>query len=119
MAHRSQLSQQALRDQFEPHLGRQVSVQATALLWSHRAAALAVTVDDTATGNGNLPLPKCRNAFPHITIWFADGAEARESNDLPVLLTTGQATKVDLVEPAPLEGSVSFWYEEAGAGDVK
>ena len=117
MAHRSQLSQQALRDEFGPQLGRTVSLKVTALLWSHRAAALAITVDGTTLDDGRFPLPACRNAFPHISVWFADGAEARESNDLPLLLKVNQAVRVDLEKHVPLEGSVSFWYEEQNDND--
>jgi hypothetical protein len=112
MAHMSRCSQQTLRNLFEPFVGKKVLVKAMALLWSDRVAALAVDIPQQNNAATDEPiLPACQNAFPHITVWKACEAEAKESNDLPNLVEIGLATRVDFDESALLEGTVSLWRD--------
>ncbi|GKY91199.1 hypothetical protein MPSEU_000092600 [Mayamaea pseudoterrestris] len=108
MAHRSRCSQKRLRELFKPFIGSIVTVTASALLWSHRVAALSIKLPDHDHGT----LPACQNAFPHITVWLADGAKAQDSNELPILVENGLATRVDFKKVMVLEGVISLWRNE-------
>lgn len=110
MAHFSQMSQADLLKLFQPFVGARVHLAATALLWSGRVAALAVDVAKQ-TEKGRC-IPRCMNKFPHITVWCQEGAEARESNQLPALVDAGKAKRLEFLKPVILEGSVSLWEAE-------
>jgi hypothetical protein len=120
LVHFSQTDQQSLYGTFGPLEGVRVKVRPRAILWNRRVAALAVEVDATSvpTDEGvevgalrTHAIPPSRNPFVHVTIWCSDDASSVESNDLPSLVESKQAEKVDLDDSAPLEwmGVVRLW----------
>jgi hypothetical protein len=107
MAHARHMSQSEFRNVFGPLCGEKIEVVATGLIWSRKIAALAVTVaNETSQGD---TVPPSLNPFPHITIWVQKGASAVEANDLPDLVNSGDAQRVDFITPFPLQGAVSLW----------
>jgi hypothetical protein len=117
MAHFLQMDQAGLRAAFEPLVGTVVPMIATALLWSDRTAALAVTIlqsqqSSSISGDDDVvvtTIPPPKNAFAHVTVWCSPSASAVESNDLPLLVASGKAHRVEFVEPVELTGTVSLW----------
>lgn len=110
MAHFSQLSQEEMIGIFGPVLGHTVSVTVTGLLWNQRIAALSVDMSPTTTDTG-AQVAKPQNDFPHITLWHMEDASPSESNDLPRLLSIGEASRL-IFSQTPLlllEGTISFW----------
>lgn len=110
MAHCSQVSQNMLREAFEPLIGCKVNVRVTGILWNDDSVALAVKVDSSTQDEKSVPAPK--NVFPHITLWYKPGVSAAFSNELPALVEAGKAQRVDFEEPVVLEGVVSLWGED-------
>lgn len=105
-AHASQMPQATMLSSFEHLVGVRLQINATALLFSDKIAAIQVEIPvDSAT-------PKPMNPFPHITIWCSENAEAYESNDLPEMVNNNQAERVVLEQPVVLEGVFRFWYDE-------
>lgn len=100
-------TQEKLRQDYGPLVGSSVQVVAKALYWADNVAALEVDIAETSQ-DGKV-VPRCGNAFPHITIWVGPDASARMSNDLPELLAQGQAQCIQLPFPVPVEGTFSFW----------
>jgi hypothetical protein len=121
LVHFSHTDQQSLYGTFGPLEGVRAKVRPRAILWNRRAAALAVEVDATSmpTDEGakvgasmtTHSIPPSRNPFVHVTIWCRDDASSVESNDLPALVESKQAEKVDLDDSAPIEwvGVVRLW----------
>lgn len=107
MAHFRQMKQEELKEAFEPLCGSRVEITVSSLLWSDRAAALAVTVAVKTENGADMPPPK--NSFAHITVWHDERASAVESNDLPKLVKSGEAHQIDFVDPIRLTGVVSLW----------
>ena len=110
MAHFHQMKQADMKAAFEPLCGSRVSVKVSALLWSDRVAALAVTdvgSDDRSESSPVVPRPM--NIFPHITVWHSRDAQARESNDLPSLVESGEANRIDFDDPVELSGVIALW----------
>lgn len=100
-------TQDLIRRAYGHLVGSEVDLMATALLWDDNVAALQVNVP-TTTKNG-VAIPECKNKFSHVTVWIADGAEARMSNQLPENVSKGTAQSVLFAEPIPLSGVISFW----------
>jgi hypothetical protein len=125
MAHASQVSQQEMHDIFDSLADRVVSVRLTGFWWSDRVAALSVELPDEhltiletdmeKDGRHDAPItartaiPACRNVFPHITLWVADGAQAKESNNLPSLHEKGLAERIVWRQTVCIEGVISLW----------
>eukprot|EP00978_Attheya_sp_CCMP212_P045022 scaffold331320_cov55-Attheya_sp.AAC.1 len=109
MGHYSQLSQSEMIDRFQLLEGRNVRVTVTGLFFSGKAAALSVILDSKTMGGEQINVPIPENKFPHITIWFSNGASAVESNELPQLVDQGEATRIEFVEPDTISGVVRFW----------
>jgi hypothetical protein len=121
LVHFSHTDQQSMYGTFGPLEGVRVKVRPRAILWNRRVAALAVEVDGTSmpTDDGaqmeaaltTHSIPPSRNPFVHVTIWCSDDASSVESNDLPALVESKQAEKVDLDDSAPIEwmGFVRLW----------
>lgn len=107
LAHCRQMSQSELRSKFTPHLGCEIELLVSGLLWNERVMALAVTVAET-TKNGEA-LPAAQNSFVHITVWHEKGASPIEANDLPRLLEAMEAQRIEFESPIPLVGIVSLW----------
>lgn len=100
-------TQESIWQIYSPLIGAEVGMEATALLWGDGVAALEVSIADT-TCDGK-KVPECSNDFSHITVWVAEGTEARMSNRLPKLVEDGIAQRVEFTRPVPLSGTVSFW----------
>jgi Fungal tRNA ligase phosphodiesterase domain len=100
-------SQAFMKNTFGPLLGATVDLQATALLWDSQVAALEVSLS-TTTREGK-EMPTSHNEFVHITVWVAEGAQARMSNQLPSSVKDGVGQRVPFATSAPLLGTVSFW----------
>jgi hypothetical protein len=109
MGHYSQLSQSEMIDRFQLLEGRNVRVTVTGLFFSGKAAALSVILDSKTVDGEQINVPIPENKFPHITIWFSNGASAVESNELHELVGQGDATRIEFVEPDRISGVVRFW----------
>ncbi|KAL5996705.1 hypothetical protein ACLOJK_007624 [Asimina triloba] len=85
-------------------LNKKVPVSVTALLFSDKFAALEAhpgSVDDEKVVS--------KNQWPHVTIWTAEGAAAKEANVLPQLVQEGNAVRVDIDPPVTTTGVVEFY----------
>ena len=78
-------------------------------LHSQKSAALFVELSPNTLGELPIPLPVSQNISPHITIWYADGGHAVDSNQLPELVNVGDATETKLAVPISLGGKISYW----------
>jgi Fungal tRNA ligase phosphodiesterase domain len=107
LAHYKQMSQDCLKEVFDPLNGTEVDFSVVGLLWSNNIAALAVRIPSVTKIGSNLP--PCRNNFPHITIWHQHNTATAESNNLPSLVLTGEAYQIDFDEPISLDGIISLW----------
>jgi hypothetical protein len=112
IVHFSQLKQSAMREQFEALIGCTVHVTVTGILWNKRIAALAVKVSTETADKPKLEISAPKNSFPHITLWHQRDASARESNELPGIVESGHAERIDFSEPTVIQGSISFWGED-------
>lgn len=106
MVHASRMSQAEMRSRFEDLLAQTVDVTVVGLLWSDRIAALTVELP-TKTRDG-IGMPSSTNEFAHITLWN-DGAKSAESNQLPSLVSQGDASEVIFRSPFQVDGTFSFW----------
>lgn len=103
-AHASEVPQASMIASFQHVLGSSLDVEATALLFSDKVAAIELRVPH----HDSIPAPK--NSFPHMTVWCSEGTEAYQSNQLPEEVNCGKAERVAFGEPVPLRGTFSFWY---------
>eukprot|EP00934_Nitzschia_sp_Nitz4_P005368 Nitzschia sp. Nitz4//scaffold13_size275219//244974//248609//NITZ4_000923-RA/size275219-augustus-gene-0.275-mRNA-1//-1//CDS//3329536161//5358//frame0 len=110
MAFWQTMVQTKMRHLFGKLIGQEVELKVVALWWNSQVSALEVQVPSTTIQGSSLP--PCENSFPHITVWFAQGASARMSNDLPGQLEKGESYCFRLDEPVTLTGTVSFWNYE-------
>jgi len=113
-AHNSQVTQSEMMSTFSHLLGSNVDAKATALLYSDKIAAIEVEIPEVTSGSAHHPVPRPRNEFHHVTVWCGQDTEAKESNVLPEQVKNNVATKIVFIEPIPLCGSFSFWYEQVG-----
>ncbi|KAJ7543365.1 hypothetical protein O6H91_09G034600 [Diphasiastrum complanatum] len=81
--------------------GSNVPVQFTAFLFSEKMCALEASLHST----GGIT---SRNSWPHVTVWTSKGTPAKEANSLPDLVSSGQATRTELMEPVTISGVVQF-----------
>jgi len=114
MVHLSQMPQSAIRDQFEPLVGCAVNVTVTGILWNEQAAAFLVDVASDTKDKPDVQVPAPKNTFPHITLWHQPDVSAAYSNELPQLVETGKAERLDFVEPVVIQGVVSLWGADRG-----
>jgi hypothetical protein len=96
--------------------GREVLVTVTGFLWSSTHAAFAINIASSTIGlksdgaEDSVSIPSCENSFPHITVWCAPETKAFHSNELPDLVQSGKAFRIDFDEPLmTLTGKFSFW----------
>ena len=89
--------------------GREVKLSVTGLLWSSTIAALAIKISSSTTCDDSYSVPKCENAFAHITVWVAPDVKKSLSNQLPDLVDSGKAFRVDFEKEDVLVGKISFW----------
>lgn len=109
MAHFSSLSQLEMRSKFASAIGQSVELKVISCLHSQKSAALFVELSPNTLGELPIPLPVSQNISPHITIWYADGGHAVDSNQLPELVNVGDATETKLAVPISLGGKISYW----------
>ncbi|KAG8387723.1 hypothetical protein BUALT_Bualt02G0051100 [Buddleja alternifolia] len=86
------------------HLGQNVPVDMTALLFSDRMAALEA---EPGVVDGEKIISK--NEWPHVTLWTAQGVTAKEANTLPQLFAEGKATRVEIKPPVTITGILEFF----------
>lgn len=85
-----------------PLRGSETQVQLVALLYSNELVALEVSL--TTEKNTSLSM----NEWPHLTVWTAPGIKAKEANNLPQMVKTGKASRLDL-KPVTLSGQINFY----------
>lgn len=44
-----------------------------------------------------------------LQVWTAPGMQAKDANKLPQMVDSGEANRVDLVEPVTLTGHINFY----------
>jgi hypothetical protein len=118
-AHCCNLAQTEMYKRFSHLIGVPLKIHATAILFSDSVAALEVSIpSETASSCDPIqPIPKPINTFHHITIWCAKGVAPFESNQLPKMVESGEATKVVFESPKDVEGVFGFWYEPCEDSD--
>ncbi|KAK9732611.1 hypothetical protein RND81_04G010000 [Saponaria officinalis] len=89
---------------YSQFVDRDVDVKFTALLWSDTMAALEAQVGSVDGEKVN-----SKNDWPHVTLWTAPGVPAREANYLPLLVSEGKASRVELHPPTVVIGKVNFF----------
>ncbi|GFQ02089.1 hypothetical protein PHJA_002352800 [Phtheirospermum japonicum] len=86
------------------HVHQNVPVDMVALLFSDKMAALEA---DPGVVDGEKISSK--NEWPHVTLWTAQGVQAKEANTLPRLLAEGKAVRVELNPPVSITGVLDFF----------
>lgn len=89
--------------------GREVTVSVTGFLWSTTNAALAIKIASSTADEESLSVPSCENSFAHITVWVAPDVKKSLSNQLPNLVESGNASRVDFDTDDVVVGKLSFW----------
>ena len=102
-------SAETLLSNFGHLQGRLVTISITGFLWSSTNAAFAIKISSSAVGEDSVTIPPCENAFTHVTVWCAPDVKASLSNQLPALVESGKASRVDFAKEDSLVGKVSFW----------
>merc|ERR1719498_927793 len=102
-------SPEKLISKFSHLQGREVKLSVSGLLWSSTIAALAIKISSSTTCDDSYSVPKCENAFAHITVWVAPDVKKSLSNQLPDLVDSGKAFRVDFEKEDVLVGKISFW----------
>jgi len=102
-------SPEKLISKFSHLQGREVKLSVSGLLWSSTIAALAIKIASSTTCDDSYSVPKCENAFAHITVWVAPDVKKSLSNQLPDLVDSGKAFRVDFEKEDVLVGKISFW----------
>ncbi|CAA7026259.1 unnamed protein product [Microthlaspi erraticum] len=86
------------------HLNREVPVELTELIFNDKMAALTAHV-----GSVDGETIVCKNEWPHVTLWTAEGVTAREANTLPQLHAEGKASRVVIDPPVSISGPLEFF----------
>ncbi|TKY67259.1 hypothetical protein E2542_SST10151 [Spatholobus suberectus] len=103
LAHKRSHGIKAVAD-YGIYLNKEVPVELTALLFSDRTAAF-----EACPGSVEGEKIVSKNAWPHITLWTAEGVAAKEANMLPQLLAEGKANRIDFNPPIKISGTVDFY----------
>ncbi|KAG1368834.1 tRNA ligase 1 [Cocos nucifera] len=85
-------------------LQQNVPVDFTALLFSDKLAAL-----EARLGSVNGEMINSKNEWPHATLWTAPGIPPKEANTLPLLVSEGKATRIDIEPPVTVSGVLDFY----------
>ena len=109
MAHYSQLSQIEMRSRFGSVVDKEVRLKVSACLYGDTNVALSVSLPKSIEGEIPVPLPTSKNKYPHITVWFAEGSEAADSNKLPGMVAAGTAKAFQPIEEIAIAGRLSYW----------
>lgn len=88
---------------YAPQRGSETQVQLTALLFSEKLVAVEVQL--AASGEKAVV---SKNEWPHLTVWTASGMKAKDANELPQMVESGEATRVEL-KPVTLTGLINFY----------
>lgn len=107
MYHHQEGTQEEMKELFGPIEGCKVELKVKSLLWDESIAAFSVTTADVSLDGK--PIPRSKNAFSHITVWFAEGGSAVMSNELPERVKENKAKCIHFAEPITLLGTVAFW----------
>lgn len=83
---------------------RDVPVELTALLFNDKMAALEAQLGSV---DGERVVSK--NEWPHITLWTGTGVPPKEANTLPLLLSEGKATRIEINPPVTISGPLEFF----------
>ncbi|KAL0865271.1 hypothetical protein Bca101_044389 [Brassica carinata] len=86
------------------HLNRDVPVELTELIFNDNMAALTAHV-----GSVDGETIVCKNEWPHVTLWTAEGVTAKEANTLPQLYADGKASRLVIDPPASVSGPLEFF----------
>lgn len=108
MAHISSMTSEMMQNTFGSFVNAKVKVYISAFFVSGTVAAFEV--DDLkliSEEQYKSCLPKCCNAFQHITIW-SEGP-ASKANDLPALVSQGEASRFDFGKVEVIDGVLTFW----------
>eukprot|EP00531_Pseudo-nitzschia_arenysensis_P016765 CAMPEP_0116151778 /NCGR_PEP_ID=MMETSP0329-20121206/20285_1 /TAXON_ID=697910 /ORGANISM="Pseudo-nitzschia arenysensis, Strain B593" /LENGTH=1492 /DNA_ID=CAMNT_0003648427 /DNA_START=178 /DNA_END=4656 /DNA_ORIENTATION=+ len=89
--------------------GRPVSISVTGFLWSTTNAAFAIKIASCTADKESFFVPPCENSFAHITVWVAPDVKKSLSNQLPNLVESGKASRVDFDQEDALVGTLCFW----------
>ena len=109
MAHYSQLSQIEMRSRFGNVVDKEVRLKVSACLYGDTNVALSVSLPKSIEGEIPVALPTSENKYPHITVWFAEGSEAADSNKLPGMVAAGTAQAFQPIEEIAIAGRLSYW----------
>ncbi|KAK9124336.1 hypothetical protein Sjap_013938 [Stephania japonica] len=86
------------------YLQQNIPVELTALLFSDESAAL-----EARLGSVDGEKVESKNAWPHVTIWTAEGVAAKEANRLPELVLERKATRIEINPPISISGVLDFY----------
>ncbi|WZZ56798.1 hypothetical protein YC2023_056905 [Brassica napus] len=86
------------------HLNREVPIQLTELIFNDKMAAFTAHV-----GSVDGETIVCKNEWPHVTLWTAEGVTAKEANTLPQLYADGKASRMVIDPPASVSGPLEFF----------
>ncbi|KAF8116240.1 hypothetical protein N665_0020s0092 [Sinapis alba] len=86
------------------HLNREVPVELTELIFNDKMAAFTAHV-----GSVDGETIVCKNEWPHVTLWTAEGVTAKEANTLPQLYADGKASRMVIDPPASVSGPLEFF----------
>lgn len=89
---------------YGPYLHQNVPIHMTALLFSDKLAALEA---DPGIVDGEKLSTK--NEWPHVTLWTAEGVQAKDANLLPHLFSEGKANRVEINPPVRIIGTLEFY----------
>ncbi|XP_071701268.1 tRNA ligase 1 [Rutidosis leptorrhynchoides] len=84
-------------------VNQEVPVDVTALFFSDQLAAL-----ETHPGSIDDQKIDCKNEWPHLTLWTAQGIPPKEANTLPQLVLQGKATRIEIDPPFRISGVLQF-----------
>ncbi|KAJ4866805.1 RNAligase [Raphanus sativus] len=86
------------------HLNREVPVELTEFIFNDKMAAFTAHI-----GSVDGETVVCKNEWPHVTLWTAEGVTAREANALPQLYADGKASRMVIDPPASVSGPLEFF----------
>ncbi|CAI9289453.1 unnamed protein product [Lactuca saligna] len=84
-------------------VNQKVPVDVNAVFFSDKLAALEVN-----PGSIDGQKINCKNEWPHLTLWTAEGIQPKEANNLPQLFLEGKATRVEINPPFSIVGVLQF-----------
>ncbi|EYU18876.1 hypothetical protein MIMGU_mgv1a0008292mg, partial [Erythranthe guttata] len=89
---------------YGPYVHQNVPIDMRAILFSDKTAAFEA---EPGVVEGEKLTSK--NEWPHVTLWTAQGVQARDANTLPNLLAEGKATRVEINPPITITGVLKFF----------